>query len=70
MAKRIYRIELKNNVGAASEEFLVNANNQSQALRSVAQYRYGVELASQADLVRLVASGTKVIEAGAEGDQE
>lgn len=45
---------------------LVRAHNQAQAVRHVARNRLSVTVASQDDLVTLVAGGVKVEDAGAD----
>lgn len=45
---------------------LVRASNQAQAIRHVARNRLAVAVASQDDLVELLAGGVKVEDAGAE----
>lgn len=51
---------------ATAAKTLVRAHNQAQAVRHVARYRLSVTVASQDDLVTLVAGGVKVEDAGAD----
>lgn len=55
---RIYRVDLGEN------SQLVRAGTPAQALRHVARNVMRVQVASQADLVELIADGVKVEEAG------
>ncbi len=57
---RIYKVTVN------GKESLINANSRNAAARHIAQKMIVAEVASQADLVRLAAAGTKVEDAGAE----
>lgn len=59
---RIYLVTQK----AATTTRLVRATNQAQALRHAVQSVFDVSVASQDDLVSLIASGTVVETAGEE----
>lgn len=59
---RIYLVKNTENGG----DHLVRAHNQAQAVRHVARKQFECEVASQDDLVELVASGVKVEDAGAD----
>jgi hypothetical protein len=58
-AKRIYLVTCDN--GA---ERLVNASNKASAIHYCVKAAYSADVASQADLVRLMQAGAKVVEAG------
>ena len=58
MTTRIYRVTAKRPDGPKPR--LVKASSQAQALRHVVEDTLTVELASQDDLVALVATGVKV----------
>lgn len=60
MAHRIYKVTI------AGKERLVEGHNKASAVNHVARDTITAEVASQADLVRLVASGIKVETVGAE----
>ena len=64
MTTRIYA------VGNSEGTRLVRAATQAQALRHVAKSSYDVRVASQDDLVTVLATGSKVEEAGAEDAAE
>jgi hypothetical protein len=59
-AKRIYRVSML--ADALGPEVLVRAASQAQAIGFVARHTYSVAVASQADLVRLLSAGGKVLE--------
>ena len=54
--KRIYVVENTE----ASEQFLVKANTQAEAIRIIVSPRYKASVASQDQLIALIQKGTKV----------
>ncbi len=60
MSKRIYI------VSSEQGRTLVRAGNQAQAIRHVAVSQYSAKVASQDELVELVAAGNKVVDASAD----
>ena len=63
MSKRIYL------VSSETTNTLVRATNQAQAIRHVAIHQYSAKVASQDDLVKLVAAGQTVEDASADGEE-
>lgn len=62
-AVRIYRVTI-----TGAPDRLVRSPNVAQAVRHVARSLISADLASQDDLVRLVAAGVKVEDAGTESE--
>ena len=72
-AQRIYRVanaHARTPDGAELPSRLVRAPNPAQALRHVAADTLAVAVATQDDLVRLVAAGVQVEQSGRETDEE
>lgn len=60
--KRIYLVTPV----AGGEQMLVNASNRAAARNAATRAAFNVDLASQADLVRLITAGVKVMDDSAE----
>ncbi len=63
---RIYKVQVKD----SQERSLVRAESKAGALRHIAEKTMEAEVATQDDLVKMVAAGVKVEDAGKETDQE
>lgn len=63
---RIYRVDEKSADGKLTTVHLVRAASVSQAVRHVATPRFTADVATQDDLVQLVAAGVKVHQANGE----
>lgn len=63
MSTRIYRIEIGEPTTPLIGPFLVRAKTRAQALSSVLDPLVHIDVATQEDLLSLVAAGTKVTDA-------
>ena len=66
MSTRIYKVEDKAEENEPRRIALVRAGTPAQAMRHVAANQYEIAVATQDDLVNLVANGVKVETAGEE----